>query len=46
MRTFYDIAQHSPPASEGLVNAAIGGGIILAVIVIVLIVKIWKEGEK
>ena len=46
MRTFYEISQHSPPTAEGLVNAAISAGIILAVILIVLIVRIWKEGEK
>lgn len=46
MRTFYEISQQSPPTAEGLVNAAIGGWIILAVIVVVLIVRIWKEGEK
>lgn len=46
MMTFYEIEQSSPPTAEGLVNAAIGGGIILVVILVVMIVRIWKEGEK
>lgn len=46
MRTFYEIAQSSPPVTECLINAIISGGLALVVILIVLIVRLMKGSEK